>query len=224
MSRTFELVRGKLAEAEFFLSRMESSGTNVFEFRCYFSAFVSAARSVTFSLQAAMSDTDGFEEWYAEKREQLGRQPLARFFLGMRNEVLKTGDTSVNVGVMRVDVDGRPAVRHYFTGLNPEDDLALAGSDVMTAAKSYLELVGQVVVECLKRFAYVVDEDVYFSEEGLKSRGQTIEDVEEMLGFPRGWTQGLPDTDRLTLLKESASPKVVESIGLSLRSLLEDAD
>jgi len=173
MSRSFELVRGKLAEAEFFLDRMASCGANVFEFRCYFSAFVSAARSVTFSLQAVMSDVGGFKEWYVKKREQLGEEPLARLFVQMRNEVLKTGDTSINAGVMRADADGKAAVRYYFTGLEPEDDRGLAGSDVMTSARSYLALVDKVVEESLQRFAYVLDEDVYFSEEGLRLRSQT---------------------------------------------------
>lgn len=223
MGSSFELVKGKLAEAEFFLEKMASAGTNVFEFRCYFSAFVSAARSVTFALMASMSNIEGFPEWYATKQRQLNAHPLARFFVARRNEVQKLGDTRINAGVMRASTDGKPMMKFYFSNYDPEDEFKPIESDVVTAAAEYLDMVARVVSGCFEKFGYLLNEDVYFSSEGLRRRNQSVEDLEEMLGFPRGWTQGIPDEERLRLLKEATPPKVAEWIGKKLRSFIEDA-
>ena len=59
MSRSFGLVDDKLAEAAFFFERLEST-QNMFEARCYLSAFASASRSVTFAMQASLVGVEGF--------------------------------------------------------------------------------------------------------------------------------------------------------------------
>lgn len=53
--RTFDHVDDKLIEADFFINKMSEEEIGWFEMRCYFSAFVSSARSVTFALQASMN-------------------------------------------------------------------------------------------------------------------------------------------------------------------------
>ncbi len=63
-NRSFDLVDLKVAEAEFFLKRLRRTRRDFFAVQCHFSAFVSAARSVTYSLQAVLSDRPGFKEWY----------------------------------------------------------------------------------------------------------------------------------------------------------------
>ncbi|MGA2207716.1 MAG: hypothetical protein ABSG10_13395, partial [Terracidiphilus sp.] len=60
MSQSFGIVEEKLREAEFFLDALHAAPRSSFEARCLFSAFVSAARSVTLALQATMKDIDGF--------------------------------------------------------------------------------------------------------------------------------------------------------------------
>ena len=64
MDRHFGLVDAKVAEANFFLQQLAGSEANFFTARCYFSPFLSSARSITFALQAVMSGVDGFLEWY----------------------------------------------------------------------------------------------------------------------------------------------------------------
>jgi len=51
VAKSFDLVDEKLAEADFFLEKLRDSSTDFFAARCYFSAFVSPSRSVTFALQ-----------------------------------------------------------------------------------------------------------------------------------------------------------------------------
>ena len=76
--RSFELVESKLVEANFFLEKL----ANVKGFdaaRFYFSAFVSAARTVTFALQAVMKSVEGFAEWYSKEQDSLKADPTARY-------------------------------------------------------------------------------------------------------------------------------------------------
>jgi hypothetical protein len=117
MSRSFGLVDEKLAEANFFLEKLAGAGTNFFETRCYFSAFVAAARSVTFSLQAVMADIDGFRDWYADKQDTLRMDELPRFFHIARTQLQHLGISPVNAGSTRRAHDSTLQVQcHFISG------------------------------------------------------------------------------------------------------------
>ena len=94
MARVLDLIEWKVAEADFFLNAMQDSGFNIFGFYCYFSAFLSASRSITFTLQAVMSDTPGFDEWYETARQPLKEDSRARFFVQLRNIATKPRSTA----------------------------------------------------------------------------------------------------------------------------------
>jgi len=79
-NRSFSLVDHKVSEAEFFLNQLSDCGFNHFELQCFVSAFISSARSITFSLQAVLRDLDGFQTWYRRKQEVLRNNPNFRFF------------------------------------------------------------------------------------------------------------------------------------------------
>ena len=68
MSDSFGLVEDKIFEAEYFLKRLQESISMSFESSCFFSAFVSASRSITFALQAAMNGVPGFSGWYEDRK------------------------------------------------------------------------------------------------------------------------------------------------------------
>lgn len=63
MARCFGVVEEKIGEADFFLDRLvECAEQAAFvEARYYFSAFASAARSVTLALQASLSGVEGVQ-------------------------------------------------------------------------------------------------------------------------------------------------------------------
>ena len=85
------MVADKVAEADYFLSQMKLKATDIHELRFLFSAFVSAARSVTFSLQAVMSGYPDFATWYRPRQERLKQSELATFFVDLRNHLQKVG-------------------------------------------------------------------------------------------------------------------------------------
>jgi hypothetical protein len=56
-------------------------------------------RSLTPILQRLRGVTDEFEPWYARWRDEMKRDPLLRYFYGLRNDVLKEGEKPVSMGV-----------------------------------------------------------------------------------------------------------------------------
>jgi hypothetical protein len=84
--------RDKLQEAEFFLDRLREHDSGR-DFRYYLSAFLSAARSVTWVLQAELKSKygDEFERWYEPHQRTLAVDRIARIVKEARNILLKRG-------------------------------------------------------------------------------------------------------------------------------------
>src|SRR5690242_2258537 len=145
MSRSTELIDAKVFEADFFLQKLAESGSDFVAARFYFSAFVSAARSITFALQAALTGVDGFKEWYALKQDELRAIPSARFFLEIRNETQKIGHTPLNSGSSRWRAQGPAETTYYFAGGFDGDPAIVPDTDVISACRAHLRLMTQVV-------------------------------------------------------------------------------
>ena len=60
--------------------------------------------------------------------------------------------------------------------------------DVITACETYFKSVLGLVYDCYVHLRTLVDGQWYFTEENFRRLGKTIEDAEEELGMPRGWT------------------------------------
>ena len=96
MAQSFEVVEAKLREAEFFLNQLSGSSRLSFDAQCYFSAFVSAARSVTDALRATMSGIADFEQWYRGVQAGLKADPLVPLFVEIRNNSVHRGLNPLN--------------------------------------------------------------------------------------------------------------------------------
>jgi len=59
------------------------------QFRAYFNAFVTSARSVTNIMQKEFADKKGFQEWYTEKQKIMRENGNFTLFKHLRNESLK---------------------------------------------------------------------------------------------------------------------------------------
>jgi hypothetical protein len=79
----------KLLEAEYFLKQMKEVRADRAAFKYNLSAFLSAARSVTFYMQKEFARVLGFDEWYKAEQEKMQRDPGMRFFVEARNLTLK---------------------------------------------------------------------------------------------------------------------------------------
>ncbi len=56
-------------------------------------------RSVSFAIQNLRGKVEGFDEWYAPHQERMAQDKVMKFFLELRNTILKVGDLKVGVRV-----------------------------------------------------------------------------------------------------------------------------
>lgn len=222
MRRSFGLVDAKVFEADFFLDKLSNYETGLFAVRCYFNAFVSAARSVTYSMQAVMHDIKDFKEWYAGWQKLLRQDDLARFFHDTRNEIHHVGENFVRGAIFEIE-DGQLIGRYYFDqpiDIGETDDPvgqnSIPAEDIVAACTKYLVLLVEMVFDCYTKFGQIIDPEEYYTVRNLGALGLTVEDVEELLGYPRRWTEieGVDASTRLEYLRSSIPGTEVDVIFL----------
>lgn len=182
--RGFHYVADKVAEADYFLELMKSKRGHAEEFGFVFSAFVSAARSVTFSLQAVMSRYPNWDQWYPPHQERLKKSPLAKFFVELRNHLQKVGGAPISHF-------GSSMGGEMYWGLEfiPTRDFdQVPVGDVTQLSDKYFKMLLELLRECYSDYWAYVDPRAVFTQRGLETLGWTVEDVEHALGFPRGYT------------------------------------
>lgn len=207
MSESFGLVEDKVQEAEFFLENIRSAGYSSFESSYFFSAFVSASRSVTFALQSCMSGVDDFDEWYENARKTLKVDPLAPYFIEIRNDVVHKGKNPYN----RVTLDHlRETLFHQFDSDSRAHWLVLPVInnrtrsvlvDAVVASEAYFTSLLSIIYDCYSKFRMVVDPQWYFTEEHFCKMGKTLEDGLDELGFPPAWLSGIPESEAWKVLR-----------------------
>ncbi|MBI3218270.1 MAG: hypothetical protein HYZ44_02035 [Bacteroidetes bacterium] len=179
--RSFDLVDFKIAESEYFLKRITRS-KDMFEVQFLFSAYVSAMRSVTFCIQASLSDLDGFALWYESKQRELKNDPLAKFFLQARNLSQKVGVVPISSGSY-----SKGKALYYFDCANSEFANP-PKEDVATACVKYLKVILRVVYDCYVDFGTTIDPHQYYTKTNYAKLGKAIEDLDEQMTGIRGYT------------------------------------
>jgi hypothetical protein len=199
MSRSFGLVDSKVQEAEYFLDRILEADHFFFGVQCDAVAFAASGRSVTFAMQSSLTGNPDFDDWYALKQRELRNDPLARFFHDFRRISQHVGDNAVVGGSFR----DKKAIFHF--GSIPEVT-SVPTLDVASACTEYFKLVLELVYECYLAFNPTINAQWRFTAEHFHHIGKTIEDAEQELGFPRGYTggSGLDETTRWFLLRREA--------------------
>ncbi|MBM4186305.1 MAG: hypothetical protein FJ206_03230 [Gemmatimonadetes bacterium] len=194
-----EQIGAKALEADFFLWKMHAASADLFEFRCYFSAFVSAVTGVFAATEAALGDREGYPAWRATWEARCDANRVARFFRTVRPEWQPIGHTPVHLDRSRWVRFGLWETKHHFTAA---DDGDVPDLDVLETCTEYLTLIAEMVIESYERFRIRAPAALW-SVPALARLGVTVDDIEDSLGFPRGWTAGggRSDQDRLTLLR-----------------------
>ncbi len=180
------IVSYKIGEADYFLEKLKSTHSWDEEFNYIFSAYVSALRSITFTLQFVMKKYPEFDEWYQIRQERLRNSKLAKAFVEFRNHAQKTGiipiakERSIFEGIF-YDSD------QFYVPSNSEIKEVPKGNVLDLSEKCLIEVLS-IVSECYKDFDVYIDPRVLFTERALEKLNWTVEDVEEFVGFPRGYT------------------------------------
>jgi hypothetical protein len=198
MARSFGIVEEKLREAEFFLGHLCRSSNLSFDGRCFFSAFVSAARSVTLAMQASLKGVGDFDQWYEGIRLQLKTDRLAPYFVEIRNDIVHTGVNPLNHVTLEhlqehLSRQLRQRDRSHVLVLpdahRPDASVLV---DAAQACTEYFTSLVSVALECYQRFKTVVDPRWYFTQENFQAVGRTFEDAVVELGFPPEWASCAP--------------------------------
>lgn len=169
MSASFDVVDEKIAETEFFLGRMVEAGSDGFAFRCYLSAFLSAARSTTWALEK-FAQLPGFETWYASHRERVGADPLAPFMIAVRNEHVHEGLSPLSGGSM---YQGR--ISYHFRDVKRTKAMP---SDVVAACRAHFIAQLEIVYDCYIALGPHIDPQQYYTKEHFASLGKGIDHAE----------------------------------------------
>ncbi|MDR0754150.1 MAG: hypothetical protein LBF04_02055 [Prevotellaceae bacterium] len=196
--KSFGIVEKKIKETDFFLEQLANSKNFLSDVQYYFSAFLSASRSITFALQSSISDIEEFKEWYEERQSELKNNDLARYFVEVRN-------LSQHVGYYPISsvLYTKGKVVYYFDHfLEDEIKNSIPKEDVFTACKKYFVLLLKMIQDCFRKFGHIIDPVQYFVY-NITEAGKPLEDIEEELGFPRGWTKikGIPEEERIRMLR-----------------------
>ena len=199
MPRSFGLVDNKVQEAEYFLDRILSSGFSIYGLNFDTVAFAAAARSITFAMQSSLTGISEFDNWYAAKQEDLKAQPLCSFFNRLRRVTQHIGESPIGGG--RSSGGG---VVHYFAEFKELGDIP--EPNVAVACEEFYKILLELVYECYLEFNPLINAQWRLTKEYFQSRGLTIEDAEEELGLPRGWSEvsGLPEDIRWKYLRKEA--------------------
>ena len=219
MANSFRVVEDKLREAHFFLTQLHDSNRLSFQADCYFSAFVSATRSVTFAMQASMKGIAGFKDWYDNAQKQLKTDPLAPFFVELRNEIVHTGANPLN----RVSLDHlREDLARQLHGDRQSHVLVIPDAqrrdstvlaNAADACDQYFSSLVSVVYECYSAFKTVVDARWYYTEGNFCSMDKTFNDAIVELGFPQTWAMCAPaGPDAWRALRSQQPPCLVNDI------------
>lgn len=147
LDRDLGLVDRKLREADYFLRRMETAGFDAWAFSCDLVAFLSSARSVTFTMQSVMKSHPRWAAWYSDKAHEFGG-PRSNLMTTLRNISQKNGDLGIVGGNMRSGI-----VAHYF---DPRLTAKLAeqerGCDALELCKRHMSVLVRVVSDWLADF------------------------------------------------------------------------
>jgi len=193
------LVEERLLEAEYFARRLTRQKDRD-KYGYELNAFLAAARSVTFLVQKELARVPGFVAWWDGQRSLLSNDPAATFFLKLRNFSQKEGRISLVGGSVG---SGRWSYR--FAGTADRVPPTLLNRDVADCCREHVGKLARTVLACANAFPYQSCPRSALTPAGVKVLQLSLEDVEEALGFPRGWTEAgepLSYERRIMVLRE----------------------
>lgn len=186
MARSVDIVEYKVQQTHFFLEKLREADLDFFAAQCFVDAFAASARSITFSMQSALNDMPGFAEWYEDRQALLRKDAVCKFFHDYRTVSIHIGDTVLRGGTMKRSNSGHLVVEYFFTAI--PDLTNVPQGNVLCICTDYFRFLIGCVYEMMITFKYQLDDRWYFTPDNFSRIGKSIEDAEEELGLPRGWT------------------------------------
>jgi hypothetical protein len=183
------LVEERLLEAHYFVDQMEAAGMGL-EVGYNLNAFLSASRAVTFLLQKEMSRVPGFSAWWVDRQLEMRADRAMRFFVELRNFSQKAG--RVRFQSMGYGLD-RSTYRHVFRDGSIKVPDEVGRIDALDACRLHLGKIARVVIGCMDAFPYHTCPRRAVSPAGIAALGLDTDELDESLGYPRGYSRELGD-------------------------------
>lgn len=146
----------KLADAKIQLSLAEQNVDHYEVMRSCINAFISNARSVTFTMQKETSSNEKSKTWYAQKQTEMKSNPMLRFFQEQRRISIHERSVELNtrnVKILRVEVAGKVVGAGGIATAFEFDDYGTFvqgdNGNVFRVCKAYLAFLEQLVQEWL---------------------------------------------------------------------------
>jgi hypothetical protein len=223
------IVSQKVGEADYFLEELKRTHPYEKKFNYIFSAYVSALRSITFSLQYVMTKYPDFDEWYKTRQDKLRNSKLAKAFVEFRNQAQKTG--IIPIAPERRLFEGIfYETTQFYIPTNSQIKEVPDGSVIELSEKCLIEVL-TIVAECYNDFDIYIDPRVLFTERAIEKLNWTVEDIEEFVGFPKGYTDiDFGDKEftnkqiRLTMLRQHGGDETLQVYLDKYLKLNEDSE
>jgi hypothetical protein len=148
---------------------------------------VAVMGGVTFLLQKEMAKVLGFAAWWDGQRRLLANDAAAAFFLKLRNFSQKEGRISLVGSSLGSGKSRRWSYR--FAGNADPVPPALLHRDLADCCHEHVAKLARIVLACTDAFPYQACPRPALTPMGVKTLQLSLSDVEESLGFPRGWTE-----------------------------------
>jgi hypothetical protein len=142
-----------------------------------------------------------FEPWYQGVQAKLTADPLAPFFVEIRNVSIHKGLNPLNqVTVDHLHEDLFQQMRQHNRGhvlvlpaVDSKKPTVLV--DAVEASTTYFISLVTLIFECYDRFRCVVDPQWYFTRDNFTAMGKTFENAVVELGLPSEWALCAPAGD-----------------------------
>ncbi|MCH8272830.1 MAG: hypothetical protein IIB41_06205 [Candidatus Marinimicrobia bacterium] len=174
------LIDMKVAEAEYFLDKLDERYTDILEINSIVNAFTSSSRNITFSIQYVLADVKGFKLWYSKQQQMMRNDPTFSFFNEYRRASIHEAQFFVTGGTM---IGGK--ISWYFSELKKD---VLPGN-VYDECKLYFIKILELVYECYMAFKYSLSSKWFYTQEYFDILGKTIDDADEEIMGVFGWTK-----------------------------------
>jgi hypothetical protein len=216
MARSISIVEYKVEQAHFFLEQIGTSERNFFAVQCFTDAFASACRTITFSMQAVITDVDGFSAWYAKRMEPLKKDLLSNFFNAYRVASVHIGDTVVGGGSSFKGRDGRVRMQYFFMPIPGVP--SVPATDVLTTCEAHFVNLLTLVYDAFVAFRDQLDDRWYYTEANFNRLGKSFKDAVTDFGFPEQWATAasvLPEPERWRALRGT------QTVGCQINALFD---
>ncbi len=180
---------------------MASADATTFQYEL--NACLAACRAVTSLVAAELKRrTPGFRQWWKDKLAEFESDDAAKFFVKLRDYSLHQGKIGVVGAAVRVEGGARWTYR--FAATQDPVPVSLWGRDVSECCHEHIRKLSALVLECAEAYPFhACPRTALSSLDGLRAVGVGLDEVDEVLGLPKGWTDVMPEgpiDDRLSLL------------------------